>query len=187
MRTLFILLLLSGCGGQAWNTTVADHPQVRSAMLASLEPGKTTETRFMAQWGQPTQKIREGAQTAYIYRNMTNPVDHLFPQFGDSNAYVVVLFQYGIATSAYSSDTEGCRATFAPRPPGAHFFNPTTVKPVNCGALAGAGTGRDKGVLAILRDYAGNLGKTVDPAAATVEPLNVVEDSYPGTTAGKYR
>lgn len=186
MRTFLILLMLSGCGNLAWNTTVADHPQVRSAMLASLEPGKTTEKRFMAQWGQPTQKIREGAQTAYIYRNMTNPSDHLFPQFGDSTAYVVVLFQYGVAISGYSSDTEGCRATFAPRPPGVHYFNPATVKPVNCNVPVGADAGRDKGILATLRDFAGNIGKPADSDNSPDRPLNVTEDIYHGTGSGKY-
>lgn len=178
--------MLSGCGGLAWNTTVADHPQVRSAMLASLEPGKTTEKRFIAQWGQPTQKIREGAQTAYVYRNMTNPSDHLFPQFGDSTTYVVVLFQYGVATAAYSSDTEGCRATFAPRPPGAHYVNPATVKPVNCGVPMGADAGRDKGILTTLRDFAGSIGKTVHTANGPDRPLNVTEDIYRHTGSGKY-
>ncbi|WP_141138241.1 hypothetical protein [Boseongicola aestuarii] len=50
------------------------------------------------------------------------------------------MFQYGQAVSAYSSDTEGCRATFAPRPPGQAFDDPTTVYPVNC-SLAGASDG----------------------------------------------
>ena len=128
-------LLLAGCGGVAWNTTVADHPQVRSAMLASVVPGRTTEKRYVAQWGNPTQKIREGGQVSYVYRNMSNPPGYYVPQYGNSQAYVVVSFQYGLAIGAYSSDTEGCRATFAPRPPGQGFDNPSTVHAVNCGVI----------------------------------------------------
>lgn len=130
---LLCLLCLSACGGVAWNTTVADHPQVRSAMLASVVPGETTEKRFVARWGNPTQKIREGGQVSYVYRNMRNPQGYYVPQFGNSGAYVVVNFQYGLAIGAYSSDTEGCRATFPPRPPGPGFDNPSTVHAVNCG------------------------------------------------------
>lgn len=130
---LLSFLLLAGCGGVAWNTTVADHPQVRSAMLSSVVPGRTTEKRFVAQWGNPTQKIREGAQVMFVYRNMSNPEGYYVPQFGNSASYVVVMFQYGLAIGAYSSDTEGCRATFAPRPPGQGFDNPSTVHAVNCG------------------------------------------------------
>lgn len=134
-RALLIVLLLAGCGGVSWNTTVANHPQVRRAMLASVVPGRTTEKRFVLQWGNPTQKQREGAQIAYIYRNMTNPPGYYVPQYGNSQAYVVVLFQYGLAVGAFSSDTEGCRASFAPRPPGPGFDNPSTVHAVNCGVV----------------------------------------------------
>lgn len=130
---LVLCLMLSACGGVAWNTTVADHAQVRHAMLGSVVPGQTTEKRFVLQWGQPTQKMREGAQVAYIYRNMSNPAGYYVPQYGVSQAYVIVLFQYGLAVGAYSSDTEGCRATFAPRPPGQGMDNPSTVHTVNCG------------------------------------------------------
>lgn len=191
MRAAILLMFLCGCGGVAWNTTVADHPQVRAAMLESVEPGLTTETRFRTRWGQPTQKIREGAQVAYVYRNMSNPRGYLAPQFGDSTAYVVVMFQYGVAVGAYSSDVEGCRATFAPRPPGAHYPNPSTVKPVNCGVAPGADAGRDKGLLAILRDYADYLGdETSAPtghtgAPAPLPPPGVPADAYDPN--GKYR
>lgn len=132
MRALILFFLLSGCGGIAWNSTVADAPSSRSAMLASVHPGMTTEKRFVAQWGNPTQKIREGAQVSYVYRNMRNPAGYAAPQFGDSSQFVVVQFQYGLAIGGYSSDTQGCRATFAPRPPGQGFDNPTTVHPINC-------------------------------------------------------
>lgn len=134
MRFGFLLcfLILAGCGGLAWNTTVADHPQVRQAMLASVQTGMT-EKSFASQWGNPTQKIREGAQVSYVYRNMSNPTGYYTPQFGTSGQFVVVSFQYGLAVGAYSSDTQGCRATFAPRPPGHGFDTPSTVHAVNCG------------------------------------------------------
>lgn len=135
MRFLILILCLSGCGGVAWNTTVADAPSSRQAMLASIEPGSTTEKRFVAQWGNPTQKIREGAQVSYVYRNMRNPAGFAAPQFGDSSKFVVVQFQYGLAIGGYSSDTQRCRATFAPRPPGQGFDNPTTVHAVNCAGV----------------------------------------------------
>lgn len=133
VRIIPILILLTGCSGLAWNTTVANDPGVRVAMLASVQPGISTETDITTRWGRPTQKVREGAELRYIYRDMRNPPDVYVPQFGDSSAYVVIVFQYGLAVGAYSSDTEGCRATFAPRPPGHGFDNPSTVHPVNCG------------------------------------------------------
>lgn len=132
------LLALSACGGLAWNTTVADSAATRAAMLASLRPGVTTETAFITRWGRPTQKVREGAETRLVYRNMENPPGYRFPQFGDSSGYVVAVFQHGLATGGYSSDTEGCRATFPPRPPGPGFDNPATVHPVNCATASGA-------------------------------------------------
>ena len=131
-RLLLMLWGLTGCGGLAWNTTVADHPQVRQAMLASVQTGMT-EKSFTSRWGNPAQKIREGAQVSYVYRNTKNPTGYYVPQFGNSGQFVVVSFQYGLAVGAYSSDTQGCRATFAPRPPGHGFDNPTTVHTVNCG------------------------------------------------------
>ena len=130
---MIFLWLLAGCGGLAWNTTLAETPIVRRAMVESITLGVTTESQFATRWGNQTQKVREGAETRYVYRNMTNPTGYTFPQFGDSAAYVVVVFQYGRAINAYSSDTEGCRGTFAPRPPGQTFDNPTTVNAVNCG------------------------------------------------------
>lgn len=132
LRLIPFVVLLSGCTGLAWNTTVANTPGVRIAMLDSITPGVTTETDLTTRWGRPTQKVREGAETRYIYRDMRNPAGAYVLQFGNSEAYVVVVFQYGLAVGAYSSDTEGCRATFAPRPPGHGFDNPSTVHPVNC-------------------------------------------------------
>ena len=187
MRTLVFLFLLSSCGGLAWNTTVADHPQVRYAMLSSLEPGKTTEAGFRARWGNPTQKIREGSQVAYVYRNMTNPEGYLFPQFGDSTDYVVVLFQYGIATTGFSSDTEGCRATFSPRPLCAQYSNPSTVKPVNCGIPPGANLGRDKGLVATLRGFPGTTREVGEKRRSLQLPMGVTEDVYSGHGTGNYK
>ena len=145
-RFSILFLSLAGCGGLAWNTTLADDPQVRWAMLGSVTPGDTTETDVTTRWGNPTQKVREGGETRFIYRDMRNPPGYLFPQHGVSTDYVVVVFQYGIASYAYSSDTEGCRGTFPPRPPGPGFDDPSTVHPANCGAgaaLAVTGEGYD--------------------------------------------
>ena len=139
---------------------MADHGTVRWAMLAGIEPGRTTEVQVRLRWGNPTQIVREGAEKQFIYRNMTHPPDYWFPQFGDSTSYVVVVFQYGIATQAYSSDIEGCRATFPPRPPGPGFDNPTTVHPVNCGALPGQTATQTNNVPPLSTDsYEPNSGK----------------------------
>lgn len=176
MRAIVFLIFLVGCGGVAWNTTVADHPDVRAAMLASIEPGLTTETRFRTQWGAPTQKVREGAQVAYVYRNMSNPPGYPFPQFGNSGAYVVVVFQYGVAVAGYSSDTEGCRATFAPRPPGVAYANPSTVMPVNCGQPRTTFTGSTAA-----------SGDPRGPSGTQREYPGVPPDTYPGEKPGKFR
>lgn len=158
---------------------MADNPQVRRAMVASVVPGRTTEKRFALQWGNPTQKSREGAQTAYIYRNMSNPPGYYAPQFGDSRAYVVVLFQYGLAVGAYSSDTEGCRATFPPRPPGPGFDNPSTVHAVNCG-VSYDGSGEHRPIAEAV-EWIANGGRPARPAPARSPPM-VPGDSYPGGT-----
>lgn len=181
-----LVVVLSGCSGLAWNTTLADHPQVRNTMLDSVVPGQTTEAGFRARWGNPTQRVREGGQVSYVYRNMTNPPGFYFPQFGDSTAFVIVQFQYGVATTAYSSDSQGCRATFAPRPPGETFFNPTSVKPVNCGVAPGADAGRDKGLLAILTEMAGGAPPVPATGSPQTTPL-VPEDTYVPGGGGKYR
>ena len=184
IRTLLFCLALSGCGGLAWNTTVADHPEVRAAMLASVEPGYTTEKRFTAQWGNPTQKIREGGQVSFVYRNMSNPRGYYAPQFGTSGAFVVVDFQYGTAIGAYSSDEQGCRATFAPRPPGQGFDNPSTVHAVNCGVAYDGSTERRPVLEAIawLRENARRTGHRVYTALPNRPPTpQVPADAYQGT------
>lgn len=182
LAALCILLALAGCGGVSWNTTAPNHPQVRGAMVASVVPGRTTEKRFTLQWGKPTQKQREGAQIAYIYRNMSNPPGYYTPQFGNSQAYVVVLFQYGLAVGAYSSDTEGCRATFPPRPPGPGFDNPSTVHAVNCGVSYDGSSERRPIAEAIswLSDQA--RGTRSGARAARSEPQLVPSDGYKGGT-----
>ena len=127
-------LLLSGCGGIAWNTTVADRADVRLQMLLSVTPGVTTETAFVTRWGPPLQKVHEGARTEYIYRN----------RLGDSTRFVIVTFEHGLALGARSNETELCRGTFAPQPPGYGFDRPDTVHPVgNCGGFGGAGLPAD--------------------------------------------
>ena len=159
-RVFLVFLTLSACDGVAWNTTMAVHGQIRWAMLSSIQPGHTTETQVRLRWGNPTQIVREGAEKRLIYRNMTNPPGYRFPQFGDSTSYVVVVFQYGVATQVYSSDVEGCRATFPPRPPGAGFDNPTTVHPANCGTLPGQGETQTDGLPPVSTDeYLANSGK----------------------------
>ena len=177
-----LCLCLGGCGGLAWNTTVADHPQVRQAMLASVQPGRTTETRFAAQWGNPTQKIREGAQVSYVYRNMSNPPGYYTPQFGTSGTFVVVAFQYGIAVGGYSSDTQGCRATFPPRPPGPGFDNPSTVHAVSCGVSYDGSSERRPIAEAInwLHDKARGMGRRVQAVPPRQTSPGVPEDNYVG-------
>ncbi len=180
VRVLFLFCLLAGCGGVSWNTTSANHPQVRAAMVASVMPGRTTEKRFVLQWGNPTQKQREGAQVAYIYRNMSNPPGYYTPQFGNSQAYVVVLFQYGLAIGAYSSDTEGCRATFPPRPPGPGFDNPSTVHAVNCGVTYDGSSERRPIAEAI--DWLAHQGQRATRRPPGDAPQMVPEDRYTGGT-----
>lgn len=133
MWRLLLLLALPACTGLAWNTDLAEHPQVREEMVASVIPGVTTEGDVKARWGLPTQRIREGAQVTYVYRSMTNPPGYYVPQFGNSADYVLIEFQYGLATDVRTPATEGCRGTFPPRPPNPGFDNPSTVYAVNCG------------------------------------------------------
>ena len=119
--------LAAACSGVAYNTTVADTPAARFAMAQSVTPGGTTEQAFVTRWGPPVQKVRDGAQTEFIYRNMHVPVWHRFPQFGDSERYVIVTFQYGLATGVRTSDGIACRASFNPRPPNYSFDLPVQI------------------------------------------------------------
>ena len=120
-------LAVAGCSGVAYNTTVANTPAARLAMAQCVRPGETTETQYVTRWGLPVQKVREGGQTEFIYRDMRDPV-FVVPQFGSSTEYVIVTFQYGLATAVRTSDGIDCRATFNPRPPNYGFDNPTQVQ-----------------------------------------------------------
>ena len=62
---------------------------------------------------------------------MRDPVEGKLYSIGTSTEYVIVTFQYGKAVGVRTNDTESCRVTFAPRPPGAAFNNPITVHPIN--------------------------------------------------------
>lgn len=155
MRHLPVLsfCLLTACGGLSWNTEVAATPEARLAMASTVVPGATTETGFTTRWGNPTQKIREGGQTEFVYRSMRNPPGWYAPQFGDSQNYVIVTFQYGLATAVRTSDGIDCRATFPPRPPGHGFDTPSTVRPVGgCAAPLSLEEAARKGPLATAWD-----------------------------------
>ncbi len=117
-------------------------------------------------------------QVAYIYRNMSNPPGYYTPQFGNSQAYVVVLFQYGLAVGAYSSDTEGCRATFPPRPPGPGFDNPSTVHAVNCG-VAYDGSGERRPIAEAIDWLASQGRRREEPKPMSSQPM-VPADRYTG-------
>lgn len=126
---LSFLWLATACTGLSWETRMAETRATRLAMLQSVEIGRTTERQFTARWGQPTQRVREGGQTELVYRAITD-VPARFPQVGFSDRFVIVTFQYGKAVGARSNDTELCRATFPPRPPGFGFSTPAIVRPI---------------------------------------------------------
>lgn len=177
------LVILAACSGRAWNTRVADHPQSRAAMLDSIQPGVTTEKSFVLRWGRPTQVMTEGAQKAYVYRNMSNPEGYYFPQYGNNQAYVIVLFQYGMAVAAYSSDTEGCRATFTPRPIGLSYDNPSTVYSVNCGVEYDGSTERRPIAAGLewLTNQVRRGGQTAASGAGGGQPPMITsDDTYTG-------
>ncbi|MDU8943918.1 hypothetical protein [Ovoidimarina sediminis] len=171
------LLCLAGCSGVAYNTTVAATPAARLAMAMSVVPGETTEQGFMTRWGAPVQKIREGGQTEFVYRDMSELEWYHLPQFGDSTRYVIVTFQYGIATGVRTSDGIACRATFPPRPPNFALDNPTQVQLVGSCPLGGlwpgvGGTGDG-----------GSGGHPTGDAPALAPNGGMVEDDaarYPG-------
>ncbi len=128
------LLVLSACGGVALNTTVADTADVRRAMVESFRVGITTETAFVTRWGPPAQKAREGARTEFIYRNVR----------GDGSLFVIATFDSALGTAIRSTETESCRATFAPRVPGYGFDRPDEVRPIGyCGPAIRPGVTED--------------------------------------------
>ena len=124
------LTVVSSCGGIAWNNTVADDFAVRRAMVESLEIGQTTETQWTTRWGRPVQKVREGAQTDFIYRNLKDEKEGKLFFIGESTEYVIVSFQYGVAIGIVTSDDVDCRATFQARPPGQNWDYPGTTYPM---------------------------------------------------------
>lgn len=151
---------LAGCGGLAWDTRVAETQSVRFAMVESVDVGNTTETQFTTRWGNPLQKVRDGGRVEYIYR----------ARGGDPGSFVIVTFEYGVAIAVRSSETEGCRASFAPRIPGYAGDTADVVKPVGwCANPADPYTGQ-------LGDYLGRGGDS--EGGAPVSWTGVQEDRY---------
>ena len=142
LASLLVLLCLAACGGVASVTTVADRPEVRRAMVDSVRLGQTTDDEFVLRWGPPHQKATEGGRVSFIYRR---PLQ--------SAAFVIVDFDYGIASGVRSTETESCRGTFSPRVPGYGFDRVEPVHPVGwCGPaqrpgvpLDSVGLGRGSG------------------------------------------
>jgi hypothetical protein len=128
-----LLLLLPACGEVALSTRVADRSEVRRAMVESVEIGRTTDDAFVLRWGPPHQKSREGGREDFIYRSQRQ-----------SEAFVIVSFDYGIASEVRSTETESCRGTFAPRVPGYGFDRIETVHPSGwCGPAVRPGVPLD--------------------------------------------
>ncbi len=189
---VFSAIFLTSCGGLSWNTEVAATRESRLAMASTVIPGATTETGFTTRWGNPTQKVREGGQTELVYRSMTNPPGWYAPQFGDSRNYVIVTFQYGLATGVRTSDGIDCRATFPPRPPSFGYDNPSTVRLVGgCAAPMTLEESARKGPLATVwntmqrhwsktRDQIAGGGSAQTASAETVRPP-VASDAYVGS------
>ncbi len=194
MKFIIVLsaVILSSCGGLSWNSEVAATRDSRLAMASTVIPGATTETGFTTRWGNPTQKVREGGQMEFVYRSMKNPPGWYAPQFGDSRNYVIVTFQYGLATGVRTSDGIDCRATFPPRPPGFGYDNPSTVRLVGgCAAPLTLEESARKGPLAATwnkmqqhwsgaRDRLAGGNPAEDATGQTVRPP-VTSDAYVGT------
>jgi len=118
------------------------------AMMQSVTIGKTAEREFVIRWGNPTQKARQGGQTEFIYRNIIDPGSIHPIQYGRSDAFVIATFQYGRAVAVRSSETELCRATFPPRPPGHGFNTPATVRALSsCPDMSGTVTTGNYGLV----------------------------------------
>ena len=159
---LVACLAVAGCSGVATNTTVAATPGARLAIADFVVPGHTTETAMTTRWGPPVQKVRRGAQTEFIYRDMRNRRGSLpVPHFGSSTDYVIVTFQYGLATGVRVSDDILCRGTFAPRPPNYTFDYFSRVELVGiCRGRSGQGPGQGAGLVPDDAYGAGGKGKT---------------------------
>ncbi|MEO1239146.1 MAG: hypothetical protein AAFW64_05700 [Pseudomonadota bacterium] len=188
MRPLLplLLIILAACSETARDTTIAATPDRRAMMAASVVPGKTTETEVITRWGAPTQRVREGGQTEFIYRSMTNPPGYYAPRFGDSANYVIVTFQYGLAVGVRTSETEGCRATFPPSPPGPGFPHLTTVHPAatcpGVGPLQGRVHPLEEAANQIFGhgDRAGSSATTTGAGPGGGTRPGVPDDSYAG-------
>ena len=132
MRWLILSVFLSACGGLAWDTHVAATPQVRDQMVASIVLTETTEDQVVARWGNPYQKVPIGGWVEYVYRSA----------MGDPSQFVIVTFEHGTTIAVRSTETEGCRADFAPRLPGYGYDTPDIVKPIGtCGSGWTGGNG----------------------------------------------
>ena len=139
MRWIVLLFWLGACGGVAWDTHVADTAVVRQQMVASVAIGDTTEDQYVARWGNPYQRARYGARVDYVYRSA----------LGDPSHFVIVTFEMGVAIAVKLTETEACRADFAPRFPGYGWDTPEIVKPI--GTCGPAWSGAD-GVPGVIRD-----------------------------------
>ncbi|MEL7107378.1 MAG: hypothetical protein AAGM21_15745 [Pseudomonadota bacterium] len=180
-----LLVILASCGETARDTTIAATPDRRAVMAGSVVPGQTTETELITRWGAPTQRVREGGQTEFIYRSMANPPGYYAPRFGDSANYVIVTFQYGLAVGVRTSDTEGCRATFPPSPPGPGFGHLTTVHPAatcpGVGPLQGRVHPLDQAARQITGQASGEGGSSPGKSGPTGDGRpGVPDDSYTG-------
>ncbi|MEM9975830.1 MAG: hypothetical protein AAF771_16755 [Pseudomonadota bacterium] len=131
---LMAFWFMAGCIGLSWDTKVADTPAARLAIVNSIEIGKTTERAVEARWGNPFQKIFEGAQTEFVYRRLN----------GSDRDFVIITFQHGLATDVRWTETEGCRSEFAPRVPGYGFDTPERVDLIGpCGPTTRPGVPPD--------------------------------------------
>ena len=185
VRWLILLasMALTGCSGLSWNTEVAATQAARTAMALSVIPGETTERSFATRWGNPTQKVREGGQTEFVYRDIRNPKGWYFPQFGDSHHYVVVTFQYGLAAGVRTSDGIDCRGTFPPRPTGFPVDNPSTVRLVGtCAPTLTAAESSRKGPIARSLD---TLNATWQEARSDLTELTGTGSGTTGTPASE--
>ncbi|MEL7025877.1 MAG: hypothetical protein AAGO57_01425 [Pseudomonadota bacterium] len=177
---IIFVILFAGCEETAWDTTIAATEDRRAEMAGSVAIGTTTETEFITRWGAPTQRVREGGQTEFIYRSMENPPGYNAPRFGDSANYVIVTFQYGRAVGVRTSETEGCRATFPPSPPGPGFPHYTTVHPAATCPGVGQLQGRVHPIEQVLGQW---TGQPTGSAAQSHGLPGVPADIYTGGKA----
>lgn len=165
---ILALMILAGCGEVAFDTRVANTQATRLAMIESLSVGDTTEMQWVTRWGNPLQKVRDGGRVEYIYRSRTGPQDR----------YVIVTFEHGVAIAIRSNDTEGCRASFAPRVPGYGWDTPDIVKPI--------GWCQNPGDPYAQNGFWKRIGEEMGAGgtAAGSDRPGVVQDSYAGPGKG---